>query len=102
MEKDTAVEREELACPGTELISTAVVSSPGLPGGLLVRCVADKLGVVVTPRVDDMRPGVGTRVVKDVYWEVDGEGRVGVGRDLDVVGIVDRCPTVLEVGTWAG
>lgn len=57
---------EELLCAVMELVRKTVVSSPVGPGCLVVRFVAGELRMLVTPSVDDMRLGMGTRVVREV------------------------------------
>lgn len=68
--EDPAVGEEELLCVVMELVRKIVVSSPVVLGCLVVRFVAGELGMNVTPRVDDMRLGMGTRVVRRVDCEV--------------------------------
>ena len=93
----------ELPCTVMELVRKAVVSSLVVLGCLVVRFVAGELGMAVTPRVDGMRLGVGTWVVRDVDWEVvdweDGVEEAGV---LAVVRDVEETAVVLEAGMCDG
>lgn len=68
--EEPAVGEEELLCAVMELVRKRVVSSPVVPGCLVVRFVAGELRMDVTPSVDDMRLGKGTRVVREVNCEV--------------------------------
>lgn len=71
-------------------------------GGRVVKFPAGVLGMAVTPKVDDTRPGVGVWVVREVDWEVvDREDAVESGVLAVVLG-VDRKSTGLEGGTWDG
>lgn len=98
------VGEEELLCAVTELVRKMVLSSPGVLGCLVVRLVAGGLGVAVALRVDDMRLGTGTQVVRGVDCEVvDWEESVEEAGALAVVRGVDRRAVVLlEMGTWDG
>lgn len=58
--EDQGVGEEELLCAVMELARKTVVSSPVVPGCLVVRFVAGELRMDVTPSVDGMRLGMGT------------------------------------------
>ena len=98
VEKDPAVGKEELPRTVMELVRNTVAGSPVVLGCLVVRLVAGEFGMAVTPRVEDRRPCVGARVMREVGCEVvDREDRAEEVGLLAVVREVGRT-VVLEVG----
>lgn len=98
VEEDPAVGKEELPCAVMEPVRNTLAGSPVVLGCLVVRLVAGELGMAVTPRVEDRRPCVGARVVREVDFEVvDREDRAEEVGLLGVVWDVDRT-MVLGVG----